>query len=131
MRGREFLMKDGYSFHSNEEDLVREFNLMEATYKKIYTKLGLDFRVVAADSGAIGGSGSKEFHVLADSGEDTIVVCPDCEYGANIEAATRKARNFDYSSSGELKKLKQLIQKLLKKFKFFKYSKITNYKKQL
>ena len=95
MRGREFLMKDGYSFHSSEEDLVREFNLMEATYKKVYTRLGLDFRVVAADSGAIGGSGSKEFHVLADSGEDTIVVCPDCEYGANIEAANRKARSFD------------------------------------
>lgn len=92
MRGREFLMKDGYSFHSNEEDLVREFNLMEETYKKVYTRLGLDFRVVAADSGAIGGSGSKEFHVLADSGEDTIVVCPDCEYGANIEAAVRKPR---------------------------------------
>ena len=95
MRGREFLMKDGYSFHSSEEDLVREFNLMEATYKKVYTRLGLDFRVVAADSGAIGGSGSKEFHVLADSGEDTIVVCPDCEYGANIEAAVRKPRSFE------------------------------------
>lgn len=94
MRGREFLMKDGYSFHSSEEDLVREFNLMEATYKKIYTKLGLDFRVVAADSGAIGGSGSKEFHVIADSGEDTIVICDSCDYGANIEAANRKARHF-------------------------------------
>lgn len=94
MRGREFLMKDGYSFHSSEEDLVREFNLMEATYKKIYTKLGLDFRVVAADSGAIGGSGSKEFHVIADSGEDTIVICDSCDYGANIEAATRKPRHF-------------------------------------
>ncbi|MDD2886915.1 MAG: proline--tRNA ligase [Aliarcobacter sp.] len=93
MRGREFLMKDGYSFHANEEDLVREFNLMEATYKKVYTRLGLDFRVVAADSGAIGGSGSKEFHVLANSGEDTIVVCPDCEYGANIEAAVRKPKH--------------------------------------
>lgn len=93
MRGREFLMKDAYSFHSNEEDLVREFNLMESTYKKVYTRLGLDFRVVAADSGAIGGSGSKEFHVIADSGEDTIVVCPDCEYGANIEAATRKPKH--------------------------------------
>ncbi|MEV9592988.1 proline--tRNA ligase [Aliarcobacter butzleri] len=92
MRGREFLMKDGYSFHSSEEDLVREFNLMEATYKKIYTKLGLDFRVVAADSGAIGGSGSKEFHVIADSGEDTLVVCDSCDYGANIEAATRKPK---------------------------------------
>lgn len=92
MRGREFLMKDGYSFHSSEEDLVREFNLMETTYKKIYTKLGLDFRVVAADSGAIGGSGSKEFHVIADSGEDTLVVCDSCDYGANIEAAVRKSR---------------------------------------
>ncbi|QKF66132.1 prolyl-tRNA synthetase [Arcobacter venerupis] len=91
MRGREFLMKDGYSFHSSAEDLVREFNLMEETYKKVYTRLGLNFRVVAADSGAIGGSGSKEFHVIADSGEDTIVVCDSCDYGANIEAATRKA----------------------------------------
>lgn len=94
MRGREFLMKDGYSFHSSHEDLVREFNLMEETYKKIYTRLGLDFRVVAADSGAIGGSGSKEFHVLANSGEDTIVVCDSCDYGANIEAAVRKKRHF-------------------------------------
>jgi len=89
MRGREFLMKDAYSFHSSQEDLVREFNLMEETYKNVYSRLGLEFRVVAADSGAIGGSGSKEFMVLANSGEDTIVVCPDCEYGANIEAATR------------------------------------------
>ena len=94
MRGREFLMKDGYSFHATEEDLVREFNLMEATYKKIYTRLGLEFRVVAADSGAIGGSGSKEFMVLANSGEDTIVICPECDYGANIEAAVRKPRHF-------------------------------------
>ena len=94
MRGREFLMKDAYSFHASQEDLVREFNLMEETYKKIYNRLGLEFRVVEADSGAIGGSGSKEFHVLANSGEDTIVVCPDCEYGANIEAAVRKKRHF-------------------------------------
>jgi prolyl-tRNA synthetase len=92
MRGREFLMKDGYSFHSSEEDMKREFALMEETYKKIFTRLGLDFRVVEADSGAIGGSGSKEFMVLADSGEDTIVVCSECEYGANIEAAIRAKR---------------------------------------
>jgi prolyl-tRNA synthetase len=85
LRGREFLMKDGYSFHASKEDMVREFNLMEETYKKIFTRLGLDFRVVEADSGAIGGTGSKEFHVLADSGEDTIVVCESCDYGANIE----------------------------------------------
>ncbi|MBD3807343.1 MAG: proline--tRNA ligase [Epsilonproteobacteria bacterium] len=87
MRGREFLMKDGYSFHDSEEDMKREFALMEETYKKIFTRLGLDFRVVEADSGAIGGNGSKEFMVLADSGEDTIVVCRSCDYGANIEAA--------------------------------------------
>jgi prolyl-tRNA synthetase len=119
MRGREFLMKDGYSFHSSEEDLVREFNLMEATYKKVYTRLGLDFRVVAADSGAIGGSGSKEFHVLADSGEDTIVVCPDCEYGANIEAANRKARSFDYSVCGELTKVETVDTKTIEEVATF------------
>ena len=90
MRGREFLMKDGYSFHKDEEDMVREFNNMEQTYSRIFKRLGLDFRVVEADSGAIGGSGSKEFMVLADSGEDTVVVCEECDYGANIEAAIRK-----------------------------------------
>lgn len=89
LRGREFVMKDGYSFHSNEDDMIREFHLMEETYSKIFEKLGLDFRVVEADSGAIGGSGSKEFMVLADSGEDTIVVCKGCNYSANIEAAKR------------------------------------------
>ena len=95
MRGREFLMKDGYSFHASKEDMKREFSLMEETYKKIFTRLGLEFRVVEADSGAIGGSGSKEFMVLADSGEDTIVVCDDCDYGANIEAAIRADKSCD------------------------------------
>ena len=92
MRGREFLMKDGYSFHADECDMKREFDLMEETYKKIFNRLGLEFRVVEADSGAIGGSGSKEFMILAESGEDTIVVCDACEYGANIEAAVRKEK---------------------------------------
>ena len=69
LRGREFTMKDGYSFHSSKEDLKREFDLMEATYSKIFTRLGLNFRAVEADSGAIGGSGSKEFMVLASNGE--------------------------------------------------------------
>jgi len=92
MRGREFLMKDGYSFHASIEDMKREFDLMEETYKKIFTRLGLEFRVVEADSGAIGGSGSKEFMVLADSGEDTIVVCNNCDYAANVEAAVRKEK---------------------------------------
>jgi len=87
MRGREFLMKDGYSFHTSTEDMLREFALMEETYKKIFTRLGLNFRVVEADSGQIGGSGSKEFMLLADSGEDDIVVCDACDYGANVEVA--------------------------------------------
>ncbi len=95
LRGREFLMKDGYSFHASKEDMVREFNLMEETYKKIFTRLGLDFRVVQADSGAIGGEGSKEFHVLADSGEDTIVVCNSCDYGANIETIFESEEEID------------------------------------
>ena len=85
MRGREFLMKDAYSFHATTEDMEREFALMEETYKKIFTRLGLDFKVVEADSGAIGGAGSKEFMVLADSGEDTIMVCDSCDFGANVE----------------------------------------------
>lgn len=105
MRGREFLMKDAYSFHDSTECLQKEFEVMEEAYKRIYTRLGLDFRVVDADSGAIGGSGSKEFHVLANSGEDTIVVCPDCEYGANIEAATRKPNTKDALETAELTKV--------------------------
>ena len=92
LRGREFLMKDGYSFHSSVDDMKREFDLMEETYKKIFRRLGLEFKVVEADSGAIGGTGSKEFMVLADSGEDTIVACSGCDYGANIEAAKRQKR---------------------------------------
>ena len=89
MRGREFVMKDGYSFHSTTEDLDREFDAMEAAYKRILERLGLEFRVVEADSGAIGGTGSKELMVLAGSGEDTLAVCDSCEYGANVEAARR------------------------------------------
>ncbi len=92
MRGREFIMKDGYSFHASYEDMDREFDTVEKAYKKILERLGLDFRIVEADSGAIGGSGSKELMVLAESGEDTIAVCSECEYGANIEAAKRAAR---------------------------------------
>ena len=95
LRGREFIMKDGYSFHDSTQSLQEEFDHMEETYRKIFTKLGLDFRVVDADSGAIGGSGSKEFMVLADNGEDDIVVCESCEYAANIEAAKRAKRTTD------------------------------------
>ncbi len=90
LRGREFLMKDGYSFHESVEDMQREYALMEKTYSSILERLGLDFRVVDADSGAIGGSGSKEFMVLADNGEDDIVICKSCDYAANVEAAVSK-----------------------------------------
>ncbi|UCV18385.1 proline--tRNA ligase [Ferribacterium limneticum] len=87
MRGREFLMKDGYSFHSSFDDLKREYCNMYDTYSRIFTRLGLRFRAVAADTGSIGGTGSHEFHVLADSGEDDIAFCPDSGYAANVELA--------------------------------------------
>lgn len=87
MRAREFLMKDAYSFHANFEDLQREYQVMYDTYARIFTRLGLKFRAVAADTGAIGGSGSHEFHVLADSGEDALAYCPDSNYAANVELA--------------------------------------------
>ena len=87
MRGREFLMKDGYSFHASFEDLQREYRNMYETYSRIFSRLGLKFRAVAADTGSIGGTGSHEFHVLADSGEDAIAFCPGSEYAANVELA--------------------------------------------
>ena len=87
MRGREFVMKDGYSFHASYEDLEREYRNMYDTYSRIFTRLGLRFRAVAADPGAIGGTGSQEFHVLADSGEDAIAWCPQSDYAANLELA--------------------------------------------
>jgi prolyl-tRNA synthetase len=87
MRGREFIMKDGYSFHSNSADLRREYDVMHDTYTRIFTRLGLDFRAVAADTGSIGGTGSHEFHVLADSGEDAIAFSPASGYAANVELA--------------------------------------------
>jgi prolyl-tRNA synthetase len=87
MRGREFIMKDGYSFHADLADLEREYRNMHDTYTRIFTRLGLRFRAVAADTGAIGGTGSHEFHVLADSGEDAIAFCPQSEYAANVELA--------------------------------------------
>ena len=87
MRGREFLMKDGYSFHSSFADLQREYRNMFDTYTRIFTRLGLKFRAVAADTGSIGGTGSHEFHVLADSGEDALAYCPDSGFAANVELA--------------------------------------------
>jgi len=87
MRAREFVMKDGYSFHADIADLEREYRNMYDTYTRIFSRLGLRFRAVAADTGAIGGTGSHEFHVLADSGEDAIAYSPESQYAANVELA--------------------------------------------
>jgi prolyl-tRNA synthetase len=87
MRAREFLMKDAYSFHIDEASLQETYKLMHETYTRIFTRIGLAFRPVAADTGAIGGSASHEFHVLADSGEDAIALCDKCDYAANVELA--------------------------------------------
>lgn len=95
IRGREFVMKDAYSFHESVEDLNREFDLMEKTYRAIFDELGIKYAVVEADSGAIGGSGSKEFMLLASCGEDTIIVCPKCGYASNIEAGKRKKKSYE------------------------------------
>jgi len=87
MRARDFLMKDASSFHTSRASLADTYQAMYDAYGRIFTRLGLRFRAVAADTGAIGGSGSHEFHVLADSGEDTLAYCPDSDYAANVELA--------------------------------------------
>ena len=91
MRGREFIMKDAYSFHTDVEDCRREYDNMYQTYKRIFSRCGLRFRPVEADTGTIGGSQSHEFQVLAESGEDAIVSCNTCDYAANVEKAEVKA----------------------------------------
>ena len=87
MRGREFSMKDAYSFDRDTEGLKKSYQVMFDAYTKIFKRMGLQFRAVTADNGAIGGSGSQEFHVIADTGEDAIVYCPNSDYAANLEAA--------------------------------------------
>ena len=87
MRAREFLMKDAYSFHADQASLQETYDVMYQTYTNIFTRLGLDFRPVAADTGSIGGSASHEFHVLADSGEDDIAFSDSSDYAANVELA--------------------------------------------
>ncbi len=87
MRAREFIMKDAYSFHIDQGSLQETYDLMYQTYSRIFTRLGLEFRAVMADSGAIGGSSSHEFHVLAESGEDAIAFSSGSDYAANIEKA--------------------------------------------
>jgi prolyl-tRNA synthetase len=105
MRGREFVMKDGYSFHADYTDLEREYRNMHDTYTRIFTRLGLRFRAVAADTGAIGGTGSHEFHVLADSGEDAIAFSPQSDYAANVELAEAVAPGARSSPKEDLQKV--------------------------
>jgi len=87
MRGREFSMKDAYSFDRDTDGLKKSYQIMFDAYTRIFKRMGLKFRAVTADNGAIGGSGSQEFHVIADTGEDAIVYCPSSDYAANLEAA--------------------------------------------
>ena len=87
MRAREFMMKDAYSFHANQASLEATYQNMYQAYGRVFNRLGLKFRAVKADTGAIGGDGSHEFHVLADSGEDALAYCPSSDYAANVELA--------------------------------------------
>jgi len=106
MRGREFVMKDGYSFHADFADLEREYRNMHDTYTRIFSRLGLRFRAVAADPGAIGGTGSQEFHVLAESGEDAIAFSPESDYAANVQLAEAVAPTTPRQSpSGKMAKV--------------------------
>ncbi|MBL8445471.1 MAG: proline--tRNA ligase, partial [Zoogloeaceae bacterium] len=105
MRGREFTMKDGYSFHVSFEDLEREYMNMYDTYNRIFTRLGLHYRAVAADTGSIGGTGSHEFHVIAETGEDDIAYCPDSDYAANVELAEALAAGDRPAATETLRKV--------------------------
>jgi prolyl-tRNA synthetase len=105
MRSREFIMKDGYSFHADYAGLEREYRNMYDTYTRIFSGLGLKFRAVAADTGSIGGTGSHEFHVLADSGEDAIAFCPTSDYAANVELAEALAPGTRAAPKEAMKKV--------------------------
>jgi prolyl-tRNA synthetase len=111
MRGREFLMKDAYSFHVNDADLKREYQNMRETYQRIFTRLGVDFRVVKADPGAIGGSITEEFHVLAQSGEDGLAVSDTSDYAANLEVAETRAAHARAAATASLEKVATPTQK--------------------
>jgi len=101
MRGREFLMYDGYSFDVDAEGLDRSYKAQDAAYRQVFRRCGLDFTVVQADSGAIGGTASEEFMVLADTGEDAVVRCSACGYGANLEKAETGARPAPWKDETE------------------------------
>jgi prolyl-tRNA synthetase len=111
MRAREFLMKDAYSFHVSDEDLQREYRNMYDTYARIFGRLGLKFRAVAADTGAIGGSASHEFHVLADSGEDALAYSDASDYAANVELAEAVSPGERAAPSEDMRRIDTPTQK--------------------
>jgi prolyl-tRNA synthetase len=107
MRGREFIMKDAYSFHVDADDCLREYQNMAEAYRRIFNRCGLDTRQVESDTGAIGGRRAHEFQVLADSGEDAIVSCSHCDYAANVEKAEIGDRDIVHGGeSSALKKVR-------------------------
>ncbi|MEK9628671.1 MAG: proline--tRNA ligase [Nitrospinota bacterium] len=108
MRGREFLMKDAYSFHADEADTQKTYEQMAQAYSNVFTRCGLEFKQVQADSGTIGGSFSHEFAVLADSGEDEIGFCEKCSYASNVELAESRPESNTTPSDGE-EELKQVL----------------------
>ncbi|NEP81908.1 MAG: proline--tRNA ligase [Okeania sp. SIO3B3] len=118
MRGREFIMKDGYSFHSDQESLKKTYQDMDKAYRNMLRRSGLEFRAVDADSGAIGGSGSQEFMVLADAGEDEILYSEDGKYAANVEKAISMPPDAEVSPFESYEKLEtpgtETIEKLCK-----------------
>ncbi|MCU7828056.1 MAG: proline--tRNA ligase [Candidatus Thiodiazotropha sp. (ex Myrtea sp. 'scaly one' KF741663)] len=121
MRAREFLMKDAYSFHTNQDSLQATYEVMHQTYSRIFSRCGLDFRPVAADTGSIGGSASHEFHVLADSGEDAIAFSTDSDYAANVELAEAVAPAGERPAPGSEMRLvdtpdARTIQELVEQF---------------
>ncbi|KWT56595.1 proline--tRNA ligase [Streptomyces albus subsp. albus] len=105
LRGREFQMKDSYSFDTSDEGLAESYRLHREAYQKIFQRLGLDYRIVSAVSGAMGGSASEEFLAPAAAGEDTFVDCPACDYAANTEAVTVKVEPSDASGVGAMEEL--------------------------
>ncbi|MEU9116673.1 proline--tRNA ligase [Streptomyces sp. NPDC048483] len=105
LRGREFQMKDSYSFDTTDEGLAQSYALHREAYQKIFARLGLDYRIVSAVSGAMGGSASEEFLAPAQAGEDTFVDCPECDYAANTEAVTVKVAAVDGSAAGPVEEL--------------------------
>lgn len=105
LRGREFQMKDSYSFDTTDEGLAEAYRLHRGAYIRIFERLGLDYRIVSAVSGAMGGSASEEFLAPAPAGEDTFVDCPACDYAANTEAVTFKAAPADGSAHGPAEEL--------------------------